>query len=89
MKWYTYYVLNNLCNYCVILMLYFLFSAGVGRTGVFLAIDMSLQKLEKGITDTVDVYGQVVEMRGRRMNMIQTLVRESNTFFVYFVCNID
>ena len=70
-------------------MLYFLFSAGVGRTGVFLAIDMSLQKLEKGTTDTVDVYGQVVEMRGRRMNMIQTLVRESNTFFVYFVCNID
>ena len=77
MKWYTYSVFNNLCRYCVILMHYFLFSAGVGRTGVFLAIDMSLQKLEKGTTDTVDVYGQVVEMRGRRMNMIQTLVRAS------------
>ena len=66
-------------------MLYFLFSAGVGRTGVFLAIDMSLHKLEKGTTDTVDVYGQVVEMRGRRMNMIQTLVRESNTFVLFCV----
>jgi protein tyrosine phosphatase len=49
-------------------------SAGVGRTGVFLAIDMILDKLEKGVIDSIDVFGTVCAMRERRMNMVQTLV---------------
>ena len=49
-------------------------SAGVGRTGVFLAIDMILEKLEKGLISSIDVFGEVCAMRERRMNMIQTLV---------------
>ena len=51
-----------------------LFSAGVGRTGVFLAIDTVLSKLEKGFINSVDVFGTVFAMRVRRMNMVQTLV---------------
>jgi protein tyrosine phosphatase len=49
-------------------------SAGVGRTGVFLAIDMILDKLEKGVINSIDVFGEVCAMRERRMNMVQTLV---------------
>ncbi|XP_028417347.1 receptor-type tyrosine-protein phosphatase alpha-like [Dendronephthya gigantea] len=48
-------------------------SAGVGRTGVFLAIDTILDKLEKGVIDSIDIFGQVCAMRERRMNMVQTL----------------
>ncbi|CAB4015126.1 receptor-type tyrosine- phosphatase delta isoform X4 [Paramuricea clavata] len=48
-------------------------SAGVGRTGVFLAVDTILDKLEKGVINSIDVFGQVCEMRERRMNMVQTL----------------
>ncbi|CAB3997379.1 receptor-type tyrosine- phosphatase epsilon-like isoform X2 [Paramuricea clavata] len=48
-------------------------SAGVGRTGVFLAVDTILDKLEKGVINSIDVFGQVCAMRERRMNMIQTL----------------
>ena len=50
------------------------FSAGVGRTGVFLAIDMILTKLDKGVINSIDVFGEVCAMRERRMNMVQTLV---------------
>ena len=49
-------------------------SAGVGRTGVFLAIDMILTKLEKSVINSIDVFGEICAMRERRMNMVQTLV---------------
>ena len=49
-------------------------SAGVGRTGVFIAIDTILDKLEKGVVNCIDVFGEVSSMRERRMNMVQTLV---------------
>ena len=49
-------------------------SAGVGRTGVFLGIDMILTKLEKGVINSIDVFGEICAMRERRMNMVQTLV---------------
>jgi protein tyrosine phosphatase len=50
------------------------FSAGVGRTGVFLAIDVILDKFERGVINSIDVFGEVCAMRERRMNMVQTLV---------------
>jgi protein tyrosine phosphatase len=55
-------------------MIFLLSSAGVGRTGVFLAIDTILDKLEKGAINYIDVFGQVCAMRERRMHMVQTLV---------------
>ncbi|XP_028402428.1 receptor-type tyrosine-protein phosphatase S-like [Dendronephthya gigantea] len=48
-------------------------SAGVGRTGVFLAIDTILDKLDQSVINSIDVFGHVCAMRERRMNMIQTL----------------
>ena len=53
---------------------YLFCSAGVGRTGVFLAIDIILTKFEKGVINSIDVFGEVCAMRERRMNMVQTMV---------------
>ena len=52
----------------------FSFSAGVGRTGVFIAVDKILDGLDKGNKATIDIFGFVKEMRTRRVNMVQTAV---------------
>ena len=48
------------------------FSAGVGRTGTFIAIDSLLQSTQK--EDTLDVFGFVRQMRTKRNLMVQTEV---------------
>ncbi|KAM9372782.1 receptor-type tyrosine-protein phosphatase eta [Phaethornis superciliosus] len=45
-------------------------SAGVGRTGTFIAIDRLIQQME--MERTVDVYGVVYELRMHRPLMVQT-----------------
>ncbi|XP_070620658.1 receptor-type tyrosine-protein phosphatase eta [Erythrolamprus reginae] len=45
-------------------------SAGVGRTGTFIAIDRLIQQME--IENTVDVYGTVYDLRMHRSLMVQT-----------------
>ncbi|KAF6714483.1 Receptor-type tyrosine-protein phosphatase beta [Oryzias melastigma] len=48
-------------------------SAGVGRTGTFIALDRVLQQLDsKG---TIDLYGIVFDLRLHRQHMVQTEVR--------------
>uniref|UniRef100_A0A8C9FQE4 protein-tyrosine-phosphatase n=1 Tax=Pavo cristatus TaxID=9049 RepID=A0A8C9FQE4_PAVCR len=50
-----------------------LHSAGVGRTGTFIAIDRLIQQIE--MENTVDVYGVVYDLRMHRPLMVQTEVR--------------
>ncbi len=54
--------------------LHFPRSAGVGRTGVFIAVDKILDDLDKEKKDTIDIFGFVKDMRTRRFNMVQTAV---------------
>jgi len=53
-------------------MLYILYSAGVGRTGTFIALDVLQQQLER--EDVVDVFAVVYQMRMSRVLMVQTEV---------------
>ncbi|XP_070295904.1 LOW QUALITY PROTEIN: phosphatidylinositol phosphatase PTPRQ-like [Salvelinus sp. IW2-2015] len=48
-------------------------SAGVGRTGVFIALDHLIQHVSDH--DFVDIYGLVAELRSERMCMVQNLAQ--------------
>ena len=63
-------------NQIFILILYFHLShsAGVGRTGVFITMDKTLDDLDKEKKDTIDIFGFVKDIRTRRVNMVQTAV---------------
>ena len=52
-------------SYCII-------SAGVGRTGTYIALDYLLEQAE--VEDAVDICKCVNLLRDSRMNMVQTLV---------------
>lgn len=53
--------------------LFFFSSAGVGRTGTFIALDRILQQLDS--KDAVDIYAAVHDLRLHRVHMVQTEVR--------------
>lgn len=55
------------------------FSAGVGRTGTFIAIDELIFQIER--ESTVDIYGIVNDMRMHRALMVQTEVRDRRGTF--------
>ena len=50
-----------------------LHSAGVGRTGTFIAVDAMMQRLKE--RDDLDIYNFVTQMRTKRTFMVQNLVR--------------
>ena len=48
-------------------------SAGVGRTGTFITLDAMMERLKE--KDNVSIFEFVSEMRTRRKQMVQTMVR--------------
>lgn len=48
-------------------------SAGVGRTGTFIGLDIVLERLESLHQETINIYETISYLRTRRVNMIQTV----------------
>ena len=49
-----------------------LHSAGIGRTGAFIAVDAMMQRLKE--RDDLDIYNFVTQMRSKRTFMVQNVV---------------
>lgn len=65
---------------------YFLFSyysAGVGRTGTFIAIDRLIYQIERD--GVVDVYGIIHDLRMHRPLMVQTEVHSLPVFEFFYI----
>ena len=61
-------------------------SAGVGRTGTFIAVDIALEQAKK--EGVVDIAGIVNRLRQQRMKMVQTLVRTRVHTHAFIYLNI-
>lgn len=61
-----------------------MYSAGLGRTGVFIALDHLIQHVRDH--DFVDIYGLVAELRSERMCMVQNLVNISPSLHMAEAC---
>ena len=58
-------------------------SAGVGRTGTFIGLDIVLERLESLHQETINIYETISYLRTRRVNMIQTVVRKFIFLYIW------
>jgi len=58
-------------------LFYVFYSAGVGRTGTFIAIDIALEQVDN--ENTIDIPAIVTKLRQQRMKLIQTDVSTIHT----------
>ena len=73
---------------CVCIKLCISCSAGVGRTGTFIAVDSVLEQIKN--ENIVDIAGVINKMRQQRMMMVQTVVsamqpKMTNTILCYLL----
>lgn len=66
-------IIHRATSFCFVLP-----SAGIGRTGTYIAIESLLDQARA--EDTVDVVRFISSMRGQRRNMIQTSVSDSSRY---------
>ena len=63
------------------MFVFFPSSAGVGRTGTFIALDFLMQFVNNhNLDDEVDIYNLVLNMRHNRPIMVQSEVSGKNCF---------
>ena len=66
--------------YLILLQLFACFSAGVGRTGTYIALDMLVEESNKPTSSEsqkdVDIFSCVNHLRKQRVAMVQTHVSE-------------
>lgn len=67
-RWY--FFSTNYLNNCI-----FLYSAGVGRTGTYIACEMLRQSIQENAK--LNVFKTVIQLREQRTNMVQTQVNEN------------
>jgi protein tyrosine phosphatase len=69
------YIAGNTYDYIHVFIYVIFLSAGVGRTGAFIAIDILAQQLLKATQNTIiNIYQCVYLLRKQRIRMVQTLV---------------
>ena len=62
-------------------------SAGVGQTGTFILLDSMLEKMRE--ENSLNVYECLVNLRKRRVLMVQTLVLLHKTYFHFQIFHLD
>ena len=60
-------------------------SAGVGRTGTFILLDLAMQQMRS--QGTLSVFQHLKNMRTQRMKMVQTLVSVTMLMNTYHICH--
>ena len=67
--------------WCFPARLYVYFSAGIGRTGTFIVLDMLTYEGED--RGSIDIFGCVATLRSQRCNMVQTPVSHYKNLVFY------
>ena len=72
-----YYMFQSIKIVALTKVTWLLCSAGVGRTGTLITIDIALEQAAK--EGTVDIPAVVYKIRRQRMKMVQTVVSKHNS----------